>query len=343
MQIEIVDPARDPDWDRLVATHPDSTVFHRGAWAKVLSQTYRHKPFYLRCSDRSETVALIPIMEVRSVLTGRRGVCLPFTDLCRPLTFGDCDSEFLIDRLTRMAVERNWKYFEVRGRVSLTPEEPAVAFYGHSLNLCSGLDGLFAGFDSSVRRAIRKAERHGLSVRVVRSKEAVLTFYRLHVQTRKRHGLPPQPIAFFLNLHREIIEPGLGFVVLADNDAGPVAAAVFLHFGEKAVYKYGASDDRQQELRPNNLVMWHGIRFLAESGCETLHFGRTSFHNDGLRRFKLGWGASEETIQYFRYDAAGGVRPPARDKAAGIHNVVFRNLPSGLNCLAGAIIYPHLD
>ena len=74
--------------------------------------------------------------------------------------------------------------------------------------------------------------------------------------------------------------------------------------GNKAVFKFGASDERFQTFRPTNLVFWDAIQFLAQKGFETLHFGRTSLGNDGLRRFKSSWGTTEETINYFRFDSS---------------------------------------
>ena len=160
-------------------------------------------------------------------------------------------------------------------------------------------------FDSQVRRAIRKAERSNVSALVARNRQAIDDFYRLHVQTRRRHGLPPQPASFFANIYEHIIKPGLGFIVLARRGSRPIAAAVFFRFGKNAVYKYGASDKRFQEFRANNLVMWQGIQLLARTGIEKLHFGRTDSENDGLRRFKLSWDTQEETIDYFRVDPSG--------------------------------------
>ena len=93
--------------------------------------------------------------------------------------------------------------------------------------------------------------------------QAINDFYQLHVQTRRRHGLPPQPASFFLNIYEHIIKPGLGFIVLAQRESRPIAAAIFFRFGRNALYKYGASDKRFQEFRANDLVMWHGIQFLA--------------------------------------------------------------------------------
>ena len=344
MEIKFTNPITDPDWDRLAASHPDFSFFHSAAWAKVLTRTYGHEPVYLRCSQGSELVALIPMMEVRSPVTGRRGVCLPFSDFCGPLMFGQAGSVLALEPLARVARKRKWKYFEVRGGKAFEHSvTPASVFYGHTLDLRIGLEELLSRVKSSARRALRKAERSGLSVQVAGTRMAMMEFYRLHVRTRKRHGLPPQPASFFLNIHDEVIKSGLGFVVIASSGSRRISAAVFFQVGKKAIYKFGASDERFQELRGNNLVMWEGIRFLVQNGAETLHFGRTSLQNDGLRRFKLGWGIEEETISYHKFDAAARACVRRRDTASGFQGAIFSRLPSSMNRLAGALIYPHLD
>jgi len=340
----LIDPLSGPEWDRLALAHPDSNFFHTAAWAKVLCETYGHKPFYVSFSEGSELVALVPVMEVRSAITGCRGVCLPFSDSCEPLVFGGCESKPIVDGLARLARERSWKYFEVRGGKTLQMvSAPAVAFHGHEIDLRKGSEELFGRFASSVRRAIRKAEKSGLSVQVSQAREAIRAFYRLHVRTRRRHGLPPQPMSFFEKIYDRVIEPGLGFVVLAHSGSRPVAATVFFHFGKKAVYKFGASDEDLRELRGNNLAMWEGIKFLAQRGVETLHLGRTSLENSGLRRFKLSWAAAEEMIEYFRFDPAADEWVTARDNVTGFHTTIFSRLPLPLNRMIGALVYPHLD
>ena len=293
LEAKFVDPTRSPEWDQLVSRHPDFSFFHSAAWMRALCKTYGHKPMSLHCSRHGEPMALVPLLEVKSPFTGRRGVSLPFTDYCSPLLFGEFSSEIVLEKLCDLARERHWKYFELRGgKASRVSAGPSVAFYGHTLDLSGGPERLFAALAASVRRAVRKAERSELNVQVSQSQEAILEFYRLHVRTRRRHGLPPQPKSFFLSIHNEIIKQGSGFVVLARRRSIPVAAAVFLHMGTKAVYKFGASDERHQDLRGNNLVMWEAIQFLAQNGFDTLHLGRTSFGNEGLRRFKLCLGHS---------------------------------------------------
>jgi len=283
-------------------------------------------------------------MEVRSPFTGRRGVCLPFSDACEPLIFDPEVVDPVRDELIRLAQQCGWKHLEIRGGKSfqLAPGS-AEKFYGHSLDLRSSAEELATRFASPVRRAIRKAERSGVSALIVRNRQAIGDFYQLHVQTRRRHGLPPQPASFFLSIYEHIIKPGLGFIVLAQQGPRPIAAAIFFCFGKNALYKYGASDKRFQALRANNLVMWQGIQFLARNGAEKLHFGRTEQENEGLRRFKLSWNTQEETINYFRVDPSGRqCLAPARHDSA-FHKRIFCRLPLAFNRLAGSMIYPHLD
>ena len=110
-------------------------------------------------------------------------------DFCEPLVFGECESKPVIDGLARVARERNWKYFEVRGgKTFQLASAPAVAFYGHEIDLRRGSEELFIRFASSVRRAIRKAGKSGLSVRVSQAPEGdqdVLSTSRPNTQTAR--------------------------------------------------------------------------------------------------------------------------------------------------------------
>lgn len=345
VEVRTLDPFYDSEWDRLVVSNSNSNVFHRAAWAKVLCKTYGHQPICLYFCRGSEPLALIPIMEIASLFTGRRGVSMPFSDLCQPLVFDHCGQKLLTEKLLELGRERKWRYFELRGGRETLPSSAVAAekYYGHKLDLTLGVEELFGRFESPTRRAIRKAEKSGLCVQAHRTREAMLNFYRLHVRTRRRHGLPPQPLSFFLNLHEEMIRADLGFVVLAKSGLKPVAAAIFLQSGQTGCYKFGASDERLQECRGNNLVMWEGIKRLVERDVKTLHWGRTSTDNIGLRRFKLSWGTQEEVIEYFRFAVRGDRWIRGRDNTAGFHTHLFRRFPLSFNRLLGALLYRHMD
>src|SRR5512132_1974083 len=344
LQMRVVDPLTEPAWDHVVALHRDTNCFHTSAWARVLHQTYKHEPFYLQFFHRGRLAALIPLMEIRSPFTGRRGVCLPFSDFCEALFFEPDVAGLVRDRLLSFAQQRHWRHLEIRGGKSFQLAPGAVSrFYGHKLKLTGDSTQMFSRFASSVRRAIRKAERSQVDAVAVRNRQAIGHFYELHVETRRRHGLPPQPAAFFFNIYDHLIKPGHGFTVLARRGSQTLAAAIFFQFGKNAIYKYSASDKRFQEFRANNLVMWRGIQFLVDQGIDTLHFGRTDCENNGLRRFKLSWDTEEGTIDYFRVDPSGQQLPATAQTDSGFHKRIFGTLPLMFNRWAGSLIYPHLD
>jgi lipid II:glycine glycyltransferase (peptidoglycan interpeptide bridge formation enzyme) len=194
-----------------------------------------------------------------------------------------------------------------------------------------------------MRRGIRKAEDSGLRVVRDTSLEAMHTFYHLHCLTRRRHGVPPQPVRFFENIARYMLDSGHGYVFTAVIGARILAAAVFFHSKDRAVYKFGASDPGFQELRPNNLLLWEAIKSYTQSGQRLMHFGRTSLSGNGLRRFKLGFGAEEERIEYRRYDFASNAHVTGRDRTESWATAVFRRLPLPFLRMTGNVLYPHLS
>lgn len=337
-RVQVLDPLAVPNWDALVGPMAGSTFFHGSAWARTLESSYGYKPVYFARVDGERLTMLFPMMEVRSWLTGKRGVSLPFTDACEPL--GNVEAETL-EEIGRFGLERGWKYWEQRGG-NVPAATLSEAYFAHVLNLTPGENQVFESFDSSTRRAIRKGEKGNLQVEQSRSLDEMRVFYELHCKTRKKHGVPPQPFSFFANFHRNVLAQNHGFVMLAHWEGKPIAANVFVHAGTKAIYKYGASDEAYQELRGSNLVMWRAIQWYIRAGFEEVDFGRTGLASEGLRRFKLGWGATEREIRYCRYDFQKRKYVTGRAEAEGWSNRVVRALPIPVARLAGGLLYRHV-
>jgi hypothetical protein len=282
-------------------------------------------------------------MEVNSFLTGKRGVSLPFTDYCDPIMNGNFRFNDLLNDVIAYGKKCGWKSLELRGRNSLYPlTSSSLTYLGHILNLSDKEDQIFSSFRDSTKRNIKKANKEGVKVKIFHSLESVKEFYRLNSITRKHHGLPPQPYLFFKKVYDRIIHKNLGFIVLAFFQDKPIAGGVFFHFGEKAAYKYGASDLQYQHLRANNLVMWEAIKWCCQNGYKSLCFGRTGFDNQGLVQFKSGWGTTEQQIKYYRYDLNKGSFVPGSSKVTGFHNKIFRNLPLPILNRIGSILYRHV-
>jgi len=340
----LLNPLEQPGWDSFLAAREDAWFFHGTAWASVLQRTYRHVPLFAARFRAGQLRTLLPLMEVTSLWTGRRGVSLPFTDFCLPLKAEGQDTAELYEMAMAKGRARGWRYLECRSSDEDWPgSSPSLVFYGHQLDLGGGEEALFKKLDGSVRRGIKKAGAAGLRIQLDNTLESVETYYSLHCRTRRRHGLPPQPFRLFANIQKYMLQPGLGFIAIARSADKPVAGAIFLHQGREALYKFGASDYDFQHLRPNNLVMWEGIRKCAARGCARLHFGRTSLGNEGLRRFKLGFGTREQEIKCCKYDFRAGRFVADVDRAEGWHTRLFALLPPPLLRLAGQLLYGHLS
>lgn len=290
-----------PAWGEFVASHPQALPFHHPSWAAMLAECYGFPSFGLALEDpRGSLVAGIPVLETRGLLGRRRWVSLPFTDICPPLVSGGDDLRARLElEVDAARQEAGVAAAELRAAPSSEDAVALPAGLRHTLRLERDPQETFNRLKPSVRNKIRSAERSGLAVAVAESEDDLIqTFYALHSATRRRLGVPVQPRRYFSLLWRRILDPGLGFLLVARAGGRPVAAAVFLGWKRTVVYKYGASDADAWKLRPNNAVLWHAINWACENGFSTFDFGRTESGNDGLREFKRGWGTEETPLAY---------------------------------------------
>jgi CelD/BcsL family acetyltransferase involved in cellulose biosynthesis len=334
----------DPQWAEFVVSHPAATPFHHPRWAWLVARCYGFRAFALAARDSTGAIrAGLPVVEVRHLHGERRWVSLPFTDYCPPLVSAHPEEAWLVSALQRAGSEAGVRRIEVRAPLpgAAVARHPALR---HVLALEGDPARVYAGFHhSQVKRSIRRAERNGLTVRrATCPQDLERTFYHLHLRTRRRLGVPVQPHRFFRLLWQHAIEPGLGSVLIVEVDGRPIAAAVFLAWNRTVIYKFGASDASAWSLRPNHLIMWHAIRTACEEGYRYFDFGRTDVGQEGLRQFKLSWGASEEPLGY----AALGSRPDrasaADGRAAEMLGSVIRHGPLLLCRAAGETLYRYI-
>jgi len=388
--IQIINPIAYPGWDELLLRTPGASFFHSSAWAKVLAESYGYTPLYFTILENGKLRALVPVMEVNSFLTGKRGVSLPFTDYCEPIIDEGLRFQDLFDHIVDYGKKRGWKYIELRGGEknlgsqesgvsnlspkslvlgpglntdhSLNPQPgtrnessffstpypllptpcPFKIYLGHTLDLTKGEENIFSNLRDGTKRNIKKAIKEKVRAEIFNSLGSIKEFYRLNCMTRKEHGLPPQPFNFFKNIFDNVISKNLGLVILASYEDKNVAGGVYFHFGEKAVYKYGASEMAYQNLRANNLVMWEAIKWYCHNGFDHFCFGRTEPENQGLIQFKSGWGTAEQKVSYYLYDFRKEEFISPKSKVTGFHNKIFRNMPLPLLKKLGSVVYKHV-
>jgi hypothetical protein len=344
IKIEFVNPILYKDWDQLVLRSSQYSFFHTTAWAKVLSDSYNYLPEYLFSAEDNKIQLLLPFMHISNFLTGKRGVSLPFTDYSDPIISEEISQENLVHFIIEHAKSAKWKYFEIRGGDTFFANiDSSSFFYGHTLNLQEDVDELFAGLSKNTKRNVKKAERKS-DLKVFRSQslESMLQYFDLHCITRKRHGLPPPPSNFFKKIHEHVISKNLGNVFLASFKDKIIGGAVYFHFGEKAIYKYGASDLDFREVRPNNLVMWEAIKYYAQNRYDELCMGRTEQENDGLRRFKTGWGTTEKQINYYKYEVKSESFIHVNEMVNPHQKMIMKKIPKPILTMIGSKLYKYV-
>ncbi|HIH97182.1 MAG TPA: peptidoglycan bridge formation glycyltransferase FemA/FemB family protein [Thermoplasmata archaeon] len=343
LNLKIIDPNEDNSWDDLILSDDNCSFFHTSAWCKTLCESYNYKPKYFTAFNKGKISAAIPIIEVNSLLTGKRGVSLPFTDYCEPIVDESIPFRDVFDYIITYGKKEAWKYIELRGGESFLPDvTPSTRFFGHILDLSQDEGRTFSSFRNSTKRNIKKANKEGVNVRLSKSLKSVKEFYRLNCLTRRQHGLPSQPFKFFKKVYDHIIAKNMGFVTLAFYGEIPIAAAVYLHAGNKVLYKYGASDITYQNLRANNLIMWEAIRWSCINGYKSFCFGRTEMENNGLRQFKSGWGTKENIIKYYKYDLQKNTFVKGTSSIKPIYNKTLKKLPLPVLKIMGTLLYKHM-
>ena len=340
-KLEIINPLDYPNWDELLRKAKGASFFHTSSWAKVLYETYNYTPIYFALFDSTQLAGLLPVMEVKGIFRDVKGVSLPFSDYCPAILTNGLAINSIMEAARDFGRKCNWKSLETRD-VNYADLPPAVVYYKHGLDLTAGCEALYANLKKNVQRNIRKAAREGVIIDLSTSLESVRDYYRLHCITRKNQGVPPQPFVFFKKIYEHIINTQQGSVITASYENRNIAAAMFFHFNEQVLFKFGASDHKYQHLRANDFVMWEGIKYYAQKGYKKMCFGRTAVDNEGLRHFKAGLGANEEIIKYYKYDFRRNAFVSEKQVLTKMHNRLFRVMPVFMLRIFGSVLYKYM-
>jgi len=340
-----IDPLTDDRWPKFVRNHSCASAFHARGWLEALRATYGYRPAALAaCGPDGKLLAAIAYCYVESWLTGKRMISLPFSDHCQPLVSDPDEFEELVSSLIGATGTSKYKYIELRPQ-SWFGQMPRFGnlcqFYLHHLDLRPGAANVFRGFHrDSIQRKIRRADREKLRVNAGRSPQLIEAFYRLVLRTRRRHGLPPQPLAWFQNLSNAL---GDGLVVrLAYKNNQPIAAILTLTHHKTVIYKYGASDERFHNLGGMPCVFWHAIQDAISGGYEEMDMGRSDIDNPGLITFKEHWGATRTELTYWKYPPPTVSRTLEQSWTMRVAQRACSIAPNFLLGAAGSLLYRHM-
>lgn len=331
----------DPRWGAFVAAHAERGPFHEPGWAQLVADCYGYRAFAAALVGDGEIQAGLPMVEVRRPWGRPRWVCLPFTDHCPPLASGPTTHRQLIARLAAAPAERGVRRVELRGGVHDGHLGSVLVGYRHFLPLdVDHMQVWERAQRNQIRRNIKRGQREGVQVRVgTRAEDLTEDYYRLHLATRRRHGVPIQPRRFFRMLWERQIEPGNGAVYLAEHHGRPVAGGLFLRSGSTVVFKYSASAPDAVGLRPNHVLLWQALQDECARGTRVLDLGRCDLDAEGLRAYKLAWGATEEPLRYTSLGEQSDPAQAGQRRGPAVLARVIRAAPPWVCRAAGEALY----
>ena len=339
-----INPLTDHRWDTFISGHPRSSVFHSTNWLRALQRAYGYEPVVITtCSPETALRNGLVFCRIKSWLTGKRLVSLPFSDHSEPLADNTTQIDTLLFEMKRRIDVGEWKYVEIRPTCFLPGEqtglEKSVEYSLHRLDLRLGATQLFKNFHKNcVQRKIRRAEREKLQYEEGRSDNLLKRFYALLLATRRRQGLPPQPLSWF----RALIDAfGENLKIrVASKNGLPIASILTLAHKKSIVYKYGCSDARFHRHGGMALLFWNTIQQAKDEGLEELEMGRSENTNLGLISFKEHWGAVGRSLNYWTYPYSPHMTSGAWNKA--VLRYVVPACPDAFLSTVGELLYRHI-
>lgn len=176
--------------------------------------------------------------------------------------------------------------------------------YSFEVDLSQGWPTVSAGFASSVRRAARKAERAGVTVRRRTDPAAVEEFLRLYDVSVRRWSENTRLPAWASVARARHLEPRAKYLAVlrhlgddcgiwvAEHEGTAVAAIIVLSHQVEFAYWRGAMDvDLAGPVRANDLLHVSALEHACATG-ERYAMGLTA-PDSGLARFKRGFGAQQ--------------------------------------------------
>jgi hypothetical protein len=325
------------EWDALTGSHPEATLYHRAPWLEVLQRAFGVRPSVAIIQD-SDSIRAACLLAPSANPIRRSLISMPFSDFCPPLAVNDSARESL---LSKLAVIRNRPRLEIRGAVGNYPWHVLYHFQRWTLDLARPFQAIEKAADRETRRHLRRAREAGVSVECARGAEAMDCFFALQLESRRRLGVPSQPLKFFRTVHEVFARLDSIEVWFALHQGKRIAAVVMLRDGNELHAKWSArvagSPDGSSHLIFMAIAEHHAQR------ASSLDFGRTDSRNRGLSRFKRELGASATDLPYSYFPQMPTVT--SAENLTGVWQTasrVWRNLPLPVARVLNNVTYRYL-
>jgi CelD/BcsL family acetyltransferase involved in cellulose biosynthesis len=340
--IHPVDPRTDRRWRQLAGGSAGS-LFTSPPWIQAVCDSYGFTPeARLSVSGSGDPVggfAWVAVDDIR----GERIAALPFCDRADPMLATATGWPGLADDVLATGIPLTLRCFSDNPAAA----DPRLRQVGeaawHGTPLDCTEDELYTRISSTSRRNLKAADRNGVKVLASTELDAVHEFHRLHVRLRKnKYRLLAQPLEFFERIWQQF-SPGDNVVTLLSEVDGEIAAgAMYLVWGDRLYYKFGASLSEYLPMRPNDALYWAACKLGLSRGLASVDWGISDLDQPGLVSYKRKWASEERRVVTLR----GGQDPKPKSEVGAMLGELTRlfteeSVPDDISTKAGALLYRH--
>ncbi|MCX9084520.1 MAG: GNAT family N-acetyltransferase [Candidatus Methanoperedens sp.] len=334
-------------------TNPENMacLWHSLEWKQILEKEYSYKPFYLLAKENDTVCGVLPLFQIKSMVTGNRLVSLPFSYYCGIVTSSVDVQIKLVNEAQELANKLNCNYLELKMQKPLQEDVilktrllETTYYYTSILKLYEDSNENWKKLDTRrTRWAINKAKRSGVEIKTETDINDLKIFYNLKVKTRRKHGSPTHSLKFFKSIMEKFKREDLVKLWVAVHDKQIISALIFYTFKDTVMPAYIAADEKYNSFMPSNLLYWNAIEWGCNNGYKYFDFGRTEPNNEDLLKFKTKWGCDNYKIPYYYYPIVPNLMSKNRDSTkAGIITGVWKKLPVPILKILGPKLIKHL-
>ena len=214
-------------------------------------------------------------------------------------------------------------------------------FQRWTLDLSRPFQAIELAADREVRRHLRRARAAGVTVECSRDAEAMDFFFNLQLESRRRLGVPSQPLRFFRTVHEVFAKLDSIEVWFALHKGKRIAAVVVLRDGDVLHAKWSARVAGSPDGASHMIFM--AIAEHHAQHASAMDFGRTDSRNRGLSRFKRELGAVPTDLPYSYFPQRPAVT--SAENLTGVWQTasrVWRNLPLPVARVLNHVTYRYL-
>lgn len=302
-------------WDRYVLNHETSGYCHLFNWARVISETYHHPPFYLAAvkktpGSREKICGILPLFRFKNIIGRSRFISIPFFDTAGILARDRETKDFLFRQGAELSRGRRVSGMELRQDLSLdvpnmelmgTRPEIFRAKVGLCLDLSGSQQTMLIRFKSKLRNQIQKGRKNGLKWKIGK-RELLKPFYDVFSRNMRDLGSPVHSKSFFNSIFTHFYHHS--FICAIFYRSTPVAASFMFRFKKRLANPWSSSIREFRHLNANMFLYWQMIRFACNLNMDIFEMGRSSKEGPTYR-FKKQWGPLETQIFWYRWNLPG--------------------------------------